>query len=123
MQIPLKIAFHGLDKSAAIEGRIREKVAKLERYFDRVTGCRVVVERHHGSHSNLRVSDQPFHVSIILDVPGEELVVKRDPEDPVALKDHENIQIAVRDAFSAMERRLKDYVSRRWRDVRPPQES
>ena len=123
MQIPLQIAFHGLDKSEAIEDRIRDKVSKLERYFDRITGCRVVVERHHHSHSNLKIGDQPFHISIILDVPGEELVVKRDPKDPAALKNHEDINIAVRDAFSVMERQLKDYVSRRWRDVRSQQVS
>lgn len=118
MQIPAKIAFHGIDKSDAVEDRIREKVAKLEQFFDRITGCRVVVERHHRSHSNLNTKDQPFHISIILEVPGEELVVKRDPKDPAVLKDHEDVYIAIRDAFGVMERRLKDYVQRRWRDAR-----
>jgi len=118
MQTPVQIAFHGIDKSDAVESRIQAKVAKLEHYFDRITSCRVTVERNHRSHSNLKASDQPFHVSIVLGVPGEELVVKRDPKDKNALKDHEDIQIALRDAFAAMERRLKDYVQRRWRDAR-----
>ena len=115
MQIPVHIAFHGVDPSEAIEERIRDKVGKLERYFDRITSCRVTVERHHRCTGN----DQPFHIWIVLDVPGGELVVKRDPKDPAALKDHQDIQLAVRDAFFTMERQLKDYVSRRWRDVRP----
>ena len=118
MQIPVQISFHGIDKSEAVETRIREKVTKLEQFFDRITACRVVVERHHRSHSHLKVNDQPFHVSIVVDVPGEELVVKRDPKDPGILKDHEDLNIAVRDAFSTMQRRLKEYVARRWRDVR-----
>ncbi len=118
MQIPVKIAFHGTDKSDAVEERIHERVAKLERYFDRITACRVVVERHHKSHSNLNAKDQPFHISIVLEVPGEELVVKRDPKDPTALKNHEDVYNAIRDAFGTMERRLKDYVQRRWRDAR-----
>ena len=118
MQIPVKIAFHGIDKSDAVEDRIHEKVAKLEHFFDRITGCRVVVERHHRSHSNLNAKDQPFHISIIVDVPGEELVVKRDPKDPAVLKNHEDIYIALRNAFHTMERRLKDYVHRRWHDAR-----
>lgn len=118
MQIPLHIAFHGTDKSEAVETRIREKVAKLEHYFDRITSCRVTVERHHRSPSELTLKDQPFHVSIFLGVPGEDLVVKRDPKDPVSLKDHQDIQLALRDAFQVMERRLREYVRRRWRDVR-----
>ena len=31
----------------------------------------------------------------------------------------QDVNIAVRDAFAAMERQLKDYVSRRWRTARP----
>lgn len=118
MQIPIQITFHGIDKSDAVETRIREKVSKLEQFFDRITGCRVVVERHHRASTNLTLKDQPFHVSIVVDVPGEELVVKRDPKDPAALKDHQDINIAVRDAFAIMQRRLKDYVDRRWRNPR-----
>ena len=34
------------------------------------TSCRVTVERNHRSRSNLKASDQPFHVSIVLAVPG-----------------------------------------------------
>ncbi|MSO72570.1 MAG: ribosome-associated translation inhibitor RaiA [Rhodospirillaceae bacterium] len=118
MQIPVQISFHGVDKSDAVQTHIREKVSKLERYFDRITGCRVVVGRHHHSRSNLLTKDQPFHVSVVVDVPGEELVVKRDPKDPVALKDHRDVKIAVRDAFATMQRRLKEYVDKRWHDGR-----
>ena len=45
MQIPIKIAFHGIDKSDAVEPRVHERAEKLEDYFDRITGCRVVFER------------------------------------------------------------------------------
>lgn len=121
MQIPVQISFHGIDKSDAVETRIREKVSKLEQFFDRITGCRVVVERLHRSHSNLITKDQPFHVSIVVDVPGEELVVKRDPKDFSALKEHQDVNIAVRDAFATMQRRLKEYVAKRWRSSRHSQ--
>lgn len=112
MQIPVQISFHGLDTSEAVETRIREKVAKLEQYFDRITGCRVVVERHH-RNTHASANGQPYHVSIVLEVPGDELVVKRDPKRAERLKDHEDIQVALRDAFAAAERQLKDYVARR----------
>jgi|DEB0MinimDraft_6_1074348.scaffolds.fasta_scaffold91544_2 putative sigma-54 modulation protein len=109
MQVPVQIAFHGLDKSDAIEVKIRERVAKLEHFFDRITGCRVVVEAHHRSHSNLNTNDQPFHISIHLSVPGEDLVVRRDPKDTKA---NEDINVAIRDSFDTMERRLRDYTTR-----------
>ena len=112
MQVPVQISFHGLDKSEAVETRIREKVAKLEQYFDRITACRVVVERHHKT-SHASTVGQPYHISIVLEVPGDELVVKRDPKRDDTLKDHEDIQIALRDAFATMGRQLKDYVRRR----------
>lgn len=113
MQVPVQISFHGLDKSEAVETRIREKVAKLEQFFDRIVGCRVVVERHHRSASHADNHGQPYHISIFLDVPGDEIVVKRDPKKQESLKDHEDIQIALRDAFAVAQRRLKDYVGRR----------
>ena len=110
MQIPVQIAFHGIDKSDAVEERIRERVTKLEHFFDRITGCRVVVESHHKSHSNMNNKAAPFHISVHLSVPGEDLVVRRDPKET---KLHEDIQVAIRDTFDAMERRVKDYAAKR----------
>jgi len=107
MQIPVQISFHGIDKSDSVEARIRDRVEKLENFFDCITGCRVVVESHHKSHSNMNVKAAPFHISAHLFVPGDELVVRRDPKET---KVHEDIQIAMRDTFDRMERRLKDYA-------------
>ena len=109
MQIPLQIAFHGLDHSDAVEERIREKVDKLEQFCDRITSCRVVVEVHHRNVSSLHRKGEPYHISITCEVPGDDLIVKRAPKDPQA---HEDINVALRDAFSAMERQVKDYADR-----------
>ena len=110
MQIPTQVVFHGIDKSEAVEDKIRERTDKLEHFFDRITGCRVVVESHHKSHSNMNANGAPFHLSVHLSVPGEELVVRRDPKET---KLHEDIQISIRDVFDTMERRLKSYASKR----------
>ena len=67
------------------------------------------MESHHKSHSNLNTNAAPFHVSIHLSVPGEDLVVRRDPKE---MRAHEDMQIALRDSFEAMERRLKDYTQK-----------
>lgn len=109
MQVPLQIAFHGLDHSDAVEARVREKVDKLSQYCDRITSCRVVIEVHHRNVSNLHRKGEPYHITVTCKVPGDELVVRRDPKDPKA---HEDISIALRDAFATMERRVKDYTER-----------
>ena len=39
MNKPLEITFQGVEKSDAIEAKIAEKAAKLEKHFDRITHC------------------------------------------------------------------------------------
>jgi ribosome-associated translation inhibitor RaiA/cold shock CspA family protein len=105
MQLPLQIRFHNLDHSAVIEDMIREKAARLDRFCDHIMSCRVVVEaphRHH-EHGNL------YQVRIDITVPGEEIVVNREP--PLHT-DYKDITIAVRDAFDAARRQLEDYARR-----------
>lgn len=112
MQVPVQIAFHGVDHSDAIEERVKEKVAKLEQFCSDIVSCRVTIERHHKNTSNEHRKGEPYHVTLDVKVPGDDLIVKRDPKDE-ALKNHEDIGIALRDAFQAMERQVKEYVERR----------
>ena len=109
MKLPLQISFHGIDHSDAVEERIKEKVAKLEQYCDRIVGCRVAVERHHSNTSSLHHKGEPFHIRIDVTVPGDELVVTRDPKDSHV---NEDIFVALRDAFQAMERQVKDFAAK-----------
>jgi ribosome-associated translation inhibitor RaiA len=44
MQIPLQISLHGIASSNALYNAIREKAEKLERFYDRIMSCRVVLE-------------------------------------------------------------------------------
>jgi ribosomal subunit interface protein len=95
-----------MESSEAVETRIRELAAKLERFYDRITSCHVVVQAPHRSQQKGKL----FEVHIQMRVPGEEIVVNRErPHDHA----HEDVYVAVRDAFSAMERRLEDFVRRR----------
>ncbi len=111
MQVPLEISFHNLDTSEAVESKIRERVAKLERLHDRIISCRVAVESPHRQHRN----GKEFRVRIDLSVPGHELVVNRGPhhtEDPT-------LNQIVNDAFDAAERQLKSKKARQRGDVKP----
>lgn len=106
MQIPLQITFRDMDPSDAVEARIREKTAKLEQYYDKITSCRVMVEAPHAHHHQGRL----FQVRIELGVPDGELVVNREHHKDHA---HEDVYVAIRDAFEAMKRQLQNYVSKR----------
>lgn len=103
MQEPLRIAFRNLESSPAIEEQIRNHVAELERFFDRITACSVVVEVHHRHHRQGRL----YHVRIELIVPGRDIVVRREPPEHQA---HEDLPVAIHNAFDAARRQLQDYV-------------
>ncbi|MDA0239709.1 MAG: HPF/RaiA family ribosome-associated protein [Proteobacteria bacterium] len=116
MELPVQISFKDVQHSDAVEARIREKVEGLEKYYDRITSCRVVVEAPHRSHTKGKL----FHVRIDLTLPGEEIVVSRDPKDAHA---HEDVYVAIRDAFEATRRQLKRHVRQiRERAKTPPKE-
>jgi len=96
MQLPLQITFRNIPASEAVETRIRAKAAKLEEFHPRITSCHVVVEeldrhRHQGKQ---------FTVRLDIRVPGHEVVIDRDH--------HEDIYVALRDAFNAAGRKLED---------------
>jgi len=105
MKIPLQITFRNMERSEALERTVEERAGRLERYFDRIMGCRVIIEAPH----RRRHQGKQFHVRIDLTVPGQELVVGRDPAKHGT---HEDMHVAIRDAFKAARRALQDYVRR-----------
>ncbi len=112
MQGPLKITFRDLEPSEFIEARIREAAAKLEEVESRITSCQVTVESRHRRHHKGNL----FNVRIDLVVPGVEIAVTRDPEQNHA---HEDVYVAIRDAFNAARRQLLDAVKRKPRRQEP----
>ncbi len=107
MQTPLQITFRDMESSAAVEVNIREKAAKLEQYYDRIMSCRVMVEAPHGHHHQGRL----YQVRIDLGVPDGELVVSHEHHHKDGA--HEDVYVAIRDAFDAMKRQLEDYARKR----------
>ena len=111
MELPLQIAFRHMDSSDAVAARIRERAEELERFFDRIMSCRVVVECRHPR----RQQGNLFRVRVDLKVPGREIVVGR---DPAAHHAHEDVYVAIRDAFDTTRRLLEDYVREARGDVK-----
>ncbi len=111
MEQPLQIAFRDFPPSEAVEARIREEAAQLEQFYDRIQGCRVVVETPHRRHQQGKL----YTVRIDLTVPGHELVIGRKPRQHHA---HEDVYVAIRDAFDAAKRQLQDHARRERADVK-----
>ena len=109
MQIPPQITIRDMEHSDALETHIRDKVNKLDEFFDRIMSCRVVVEMPHKHHHQ----GKQFNVRIDIGVPGSELVVNRDHA--------EDVYIALRDAFDAAKRQLEDYARKMRGDVKTHQ--
>lgn len=105
MQLPLQITFRNLDRSLAVEAKVRERVDELETLFDRITGCRVIVEALHKHH---RTGNQ-FHVRVDLTVPECEFVASHGADEHHAYTD---LYVAIRDAFDNIRRQLDDHVAR-----------
>jgi len=107
MKIPLQITFHQVDPSAALEARIRELAARLERYSDHITRCHVTVQAPHRHHQQGNL----FDIHLDITVPGREIAIRRaHPADP----SHEDPYVALRDAFRAARRKLQDYERERF---------
>lgn len=105
MQLPLQITFRNMDPSDAVEAKIRERAAKLDHFAQYIMSCRVAIEAPHRHHHTGGL----YHVRIDITLPGEEIVVSREPDLHHA---HEDVYVALRDAFDAARRKLEDHVRR-----------
>lgn len=111
MAFPIQVVFHGLDRSEAIEQRVVERAREFEQFHSRITKCRVVVEAPHKSHRQGKI----YKVKIEIDLPGGEIIVDRaGPADHA----HEDVYVAIRDAFDAATRRLEDFARKHRGDTK-----
>jgi ribosome-associated translation inhibitor RaiA len=106
MQVPLQIKFRFMEPTAFLEARVREQCHKLQRFAEYVTSCRVIIDAEHGQHKK----DKLYRVIIDITLPGEEIITSHYPAQDQA---HENVNVAIRDAFDAARHQLEDYVRRR----------
>jgi ribosome-associated translation inhibitor RaiA len=106
VKLPLRVTFRHVDRSPALELRIRELAARLDRYSGQIVGCQVTVEAPHRRQHQGNLYD----VKIEITVPDREIAIHRaQPAHP----SHEDPYVALRDAFRAARRRLQDYERRR----------
>lgn len=107
MTTPIEVHFHGLDRSEAVEERVREKVARLEKHFPRLSYCRVAIDAPHRHAHKVRA----YHVKLELGVPNSEPLVVAN--EAAYNPEHEDVNAALRDVFDIAKRRLDAVVEKR----------
>ena len=102
MATPVRIVFRDMEPSEAVKQVVEKKLEKLAR-GSRIVGGEVAIEAPHRQHQQ----GIHYRVRIDLQVPGGELVYGRDPGDDGA---HEDVYVAIRDAFQGITRQLRQHT-------------
>ena len=94
MSTRVEVHFHGIEKSAAIEQSVRDKIARLGKLFSRMTSCRVAIE------AAQRSADRPkvYLIKIEMAVPRRAAIV--------VSHERTDLPLAIRDAFAAAMRKV-----------------
>lgn len=108
----VQITFRDMDPSEAVAQNVREKADRLRNHHGPILDMHVVVETPHKRHHKGRM----HHVRVFVKVPGGDFVVDRDPNDA----GHEDVYVAIRDAFEAIHRQLDTFREKQRRRIAVP---
>ena len=95
-----QVVYHNIDQSEAISEAVQKRIGKLKRYCDHIINGRVVLDSPHNNHYKGKV----YSVTLEIHTPELEVRVNQDQHDNHA---HEDLYVAIRDAFNVAERQLK----------------
>lgn len=104
--IPATVVFRNMEGSPAVRDSALKLADKLSRKFLRVEKCKITVEVPHRRNLKGRI----FRVDIDVSLHGAEITTKGVGEGKHA---HQDAHTALRDAFEAVERQLRDYTDRK----------
>jgi len=122
MTVAPQITFRNMETAPELDAAVQKEASGLDRFFNRITSCRVVIEgprrQEYGGIYSVRIE---------LAVPGEQLVVDQNPTLHAGLQEAEaqrktkqsephrerrDARLAIHEAFREMRRRLQDYARR-----------
>ena len=106
-----QVLFRNIEHSDSVQEAVLKRVGKLERFSDSIHSMRVILESPHNNHHKGKV----YHVGVEALIPNHDIVVSHDQHDK---HEHEDIYVAIRDAFNAVERRLKAVYDKQRRNDR-----
>ena len=109
MNIPVEITIkdldiHRPDERAAVHRHIQEEASKLPHFYNGITRCHAVLEQ---TQKHQRQGKE-YMLRLNIHVPGATLSVNEQHK-----RHNKNPYLAISNAFDALRRQLKDYVSKR----------
>lgn len=107
VETQVEVHFHGIEKSDAIEERVREKIAKLQKHFERMTSCRVGIEVPQRSTPQ---RPKVYQIKIEIGMPRRSPVVVT--HERVGSRANEELGLAIRDAFEAATRKIDSLAAK-----------
>ena len=111
MQTPIEIAFKHVEPTDEIKALVSEKAAQLDKFHNGITSCHVYIRAPHQSQQTGNL----YEVTLEVRIPGQELVVRRHQDDR---PERAHLQVAIRDAFDAMQQELKSAARKLQGDVK-----
>lgn len=113
MERPLQIAFKNMASSDFLDGLIRERVDRLQRFHPNITGARVVIGVPHRSPESGKT---PIGITVEIDIPGHKPIVSKGEQDRREMKgDHSAV---VNRVFEVVERQLEQITAIRKGEVK-----
>jgi ribosome-associated translation inhibitor RaiA len=106
MPAPPKCSFRRVERTPALEERIRELAQRLQRCNERIDQCHVTLERRTNGRNGLR----PCQVQIDLSVPGAEIraIGASSGSSGSGSADQSDIFLALNAAFDDAKRQLQE---------------
>jgi ribosomal subunit interface protein len=104
---PFEIVTHGVTVTPDVMEYLQLRIGRLPSFYDRILSSRIVLRgetRHHRTGG-------PFSVHVYVDTPQRVIAVTRQQRD--------NLHVAIREAFDAVQRQLEDHARVQRGDVSP----
>jgi len=98
LQSPISLTFRHIERSGALEARVREIGERLRRRHESITQCRVTVEGNRGDGA-------PYVVKIHLSVPGAQIHADSTYQNGAG---HADVYLALRAAYASARGQLQD---------------
>lgn len=112
MQRPPSITWRNVEHGPDEEADVLKYVERLDKVHPNLTGVDVMVELPHGR----RGQGNLYRVRVDIHLPGDQVVVRRDPPKHQA---REDLHVAIRDAFKAARHSLNEKAAVHRHEVKP----
>ncbi|WP_200343114.1 HPF/RaiA family ribosome-associated protein [Rhodovibrio sodomensis] len=107
LNVPVDIAFHGMESSDHLRHQVIKQARKLDRLRRHITGVRVVLEADHK-----QTDKATLHCKVEVSVPGADTLVAQKEDRPHEAVMHADQYSVINEAFEVAVRRVESYVDK-----------